>query len=126
MNKLDDVADGVRQANRLYEKFAFFQTYLMIMTAVDASRQGETNIPCRGVSSTRSPDYGETRTLRKIIEFPEHHTLNPNIGIIFVEFVQPSDVSFERCGSLGVYLHRTAQQRRQLENVTNRLLTLIR
>ncbi|MGA9509538.1 MAG: hypothetical protein WBV55_13050 [Candidatus Sulfotelmatobacter sp.] len=126
VNKLEDVTQGVRQANRLYDKFAFFQTYLMIMTAVDASRQDETNIPCRGISSTRSPDYGETGTLRKIVEFPEHDTLNPNIGIIFVEFVQPSEVSFERCGSLGFYVHRAAQPRMQLENVTNRLLTLIR
>ena len=126
LNKLEGVAEGVGKANRLYQKFMFYQTYLMVMTAVDASRQDEANIPCRGISSTRSPDYGETQTLRKIIEFPERDILNPHVGIVFVEFVQPTKVSFDRCGCLGIYVDRTAQPRTQLENVTNRLLSLIR
>jgi hypothetical protein len=125
VNKLNDVAEGVRQANRLYKKFPFFQTYLMVMTALDASLQEEANLPCRGASARRSPDYGETRTLPRIIYFPEHDALDRNIGIIFVEFVQSSGVSFAECGSLGVYVHRAAQPREQLEDVTNRLLTLI-
>ncbi len=125
VNKLNDVAEGVWQANRLYKKFPFFQTYLMVITAVDASLQQEANLLCRGASATRSPDYGETRTLPRIIYFPEHEALDRNIGIIFVELVQASGMSFVDCGGLGVYVHRTAQPREQLGDVTNRLLKLI-
>ena len=59
INKLQDVAGGVRQANKLYNgPFAFFQTYLAIITEVEASGQAERNIPNRGVRSDTTPQRG--------------------------------------------------------------------
>jgi hypothetical protein len=44
LNKLHDTREGVGQANRLYNKFGFFQSYLGIVSAIDASRQSHERI----------------------------------------------------------------------------------
>jgi hypothetical protein len=63
INKLQGVAGGVHQANKLYNgPFGFFQTYLAIITEAEASAQDDINIPNRGVSSHTTPHRGDTRT----------------------------------------------------------------
>ena len=57
INKLQKVAGGVHQANDLYNgPFGFFQTYLAIITEVEASGQEE-NIPTRGLRSHTTPHH---------------------------------------------------------------------
>lgn len=96
LNKLEDIRDGVGQANRLYNKFGFFQTYLTVLTATDAAEQNNTNIPCRGIDPSATPNYGATKTLERIIDFPERSDLQDEIGIVFFDIVQPSRISIDK------------------------------
>ena len=107
---------------RLYSRFGFFQTYLGVVTAVEASEQLDTNIPNRGVRSSSTPDFGDTKTFKRIVEFPGRDELNAAIGIIFIEIVQPSLVSIDRRATIRVCVHHP---RTQTADVTNRVETLI-
>jgi hypothetical protein len=124
INKLQDIGGGVRQANKLYRgPFAFFQTYLAIITEVAAFAQDEINIPNRGVRSHTTPQRGNagTTTFRQIVEFPGRDKLDKGIGIIFSEIVQPSFLSIDHRATVRVCVYRKAEQRDQLGSVTNRI-----
>ncbi len=124
INKLQDVAYGVSQANKLYNgPFAFHQTYLTILTEVTGAGQDGINIPNRGVRSDTSPQRGETgrTTFRQIVEFPGRDALHKGIGILFIEIVQPSRISIDRQATVRVCVYRRAERREQRTNVTNRI-----
>jgi hypothetical protein len=111
LNKLQGVADGVNQANRLYDgRFAFFQTYLTIITEVEASLQGESNIPSRGVRSHTTPERGDRQksTFRQIAEFPDRDKLHDSVGILFIEIVRPSHLSIDTQATIRVCVYRRA------------------
>jgi hypothetical protein len=124
INKLQDIGGGVHQANKLYRgPFAFFQTYLAIITEVTAFAQDEINIPNRGIRSYTTPQRGNkgTTTFRQIVEFPGRDRLDKGIGIIFIEIVQPSFLSIDHRATVRVCVYRKAEQRDQLGGVTNRI-----
>lgn len=121
LNKLEDTRKGVGQANRLYAKFGFFQTYLAVLTAVEASHQDDTNIPCRGIDASATPDYGQSKTFKRLVEFPVRDDLKPDIGIVFIEVVQPSWISIDEWVTIRVCVHHSAQQRTQTDSVTNQI-----
>ncbi len=128
VNKLQDVAGGVRQANKLYNgSAAFFQTYLAIITEVDATGQGEINIPNRGIRSDTTPQRGDTRTttFKQIVEFPGRAELHDDVGIIFIEIAQPSHLSIDKQASVRVCVYRRAERRDQLTGVTNRVIKIM-
>lgn len=125
LNKLEDTQKGVQQANRLHNKFGFFQTYLMVLTVVEASRQDNSNIPCRGIDPEVSPIYGGATTFKRIVEFPGREDLNPEIGIVFFEVVQPSRLSIDTRVTLRICVHHPAQPRTQTDGETNRIVELI-
>jgi len=124
INKLQDVAYGVCQANRLYDGcFAFHQTYLAILTEVTGAGQDEINIPNRGVRAHTSPQRGDTgrTTFRQIVEFPGRDALHKDIGILFIEIVQPSHISIDKQATVRVCIYRRAEPREQRDGVTNRI-----
>lgn len=126
MNKLEDTRIGVIQANRLHDKFGFSRTYLAVLTEVEASQQHDTNIPCRGIDSTATPDYGQTKSFKRIVEFPGRDDLKTDIGIVFIEVVQPSRISINERVTIRVCVHHPAQQRTQSDSVTNRIEMVMR
>jgi len=127
INKLQGVAGGVRQVNKLYNgPFGFFQTYLAIITEAEASAQGDINIPNRGVRSHTTPHRGDSRTtFRQIVEFPGRDELDGDVGILFVEIAQPSRVSIDRQATVRVCVYRRAARRDQLDAVTNRVMEIM-
>jgi hypothetical protein len=123
VNKLQGVAGGVHQANNLYHgPFAFFQTYLCILTEVNAS-QDERNIPNRGVRPYTTPERGDTKrtTFRQIVEFPGRDDLHTDVGIIFIEIVQPSRLSIDKQATVRVCVYCRAEKRDQPNSITNRV-----
>lgn len=116
INKLQGTARGVQQVNRLYEKFGFHQTWLAIITEVFAASQDEATIVMRGLSPG---------SLQQLIHFPDREKLRPEIGILFIEVVQPSHTSFDKRGSVLVSAHHRAVSRDQTDDVTNRLKELL-
>lgn len=129
INKLQDIAGGVRQANELYNgKHAFYQTWLAIITEVAAVGQDERNIPTRGVRSHSTPQRGDTArtTFRQIVEFPGREKLHKEIGILFIEIVQPSRRSIDAQATIRVCAYRRAATRDQRDTVTNRMMEIMR
>ena len=126
LNKLDEVGGGVRQAKKLSEKFGFFQTYLAVITAVDAANRKQMNIPCRGVSSESISNWdSSTTTFRRIVEFPRREELPAEVGIIFIEIVQPSGKALEEQGTIRICVHQVAAPRTQRVSDTNKIEALI-
>src|ERR1019366_1493040 len=123
ITKLQSIGGGVCQVKRLYNRHAFFQTYLAIITQVDATGQDERNIPSRGVRSHTTPQRGDTKTttFRQIVEFPGRAELNDDIGIVHIEIVQPSRLSIYTQATVAVCVHRRAKPREQHNEVTNRI-----
>jgi hypothetical protein len=126
LNRLTDTREGVRQANRVHNRFGFAQTYLAVLTSVEASAQEDTNVPCRGIDAAATPDFGQTKTFRRIVEFPGRDDLNSEIGIVFVEVVQPSGLSIDQRVTLRVCVHQLAQYREQSSAATNQMEMLLR
>lgn len=129
INKLNGVASGVRQANKLYKgRWGFFQTYLVIITEIDSSAEKETNIPNRGARTHTKPDNGDTQktTFRQIVEFPGCDDLNINIGILFVDVVQPSRQSFDTRATVRICRYRHSEKRDQSSTVTQNIRKLMR
>jgi hypothetical protein len=129
INKLHETLGGVIQANKLYNgRYAFYQTYFAIITEADASSGQEVvNIPNRGVRSETTPQRGDTKrtTFRQIVEFPGRDDLNQNVGIIFIEVVQPSRLSIDKQATVRICVYRRAVPREQPDDVTNRVRAIM-
>ena len=125
LHKIRDIGKGVEQANRLHRKFGFFQHYLAVVTAVEAIEQTDTNIPCRGLRSYSTDLFDDRKTHTRIVDFPGRNKLNPEIGIIFMEVVQPSRIGINARATFRICVHRPAQRRDQSQDVTNRLAALM-
>jgi hypothetical protein len=130
ITKLQHVGGGVCQGKRLYDRHTFSQTYLAIITEVDATGQDDRNIFTRGIRSYTTPQQGDTKTttLRQILEFPGRDELyvGPynDIGIVHVEVVQPSRLSIDKQATVSVCVYRRAKPREQ-SDVTNRILEIM-
>jgi hypothetical protein len=128
VNGLRHVGDCVEQANRLYRGFGFHQTYLCVITEVEASGQEPITVLNRGVRPDSVPERGDSRTttFRQIVEFPGRDDLYHRIGIVFVEVTQPSRLSINTRATVRVCVYRRAECRDQSNSVTNRVLALVR
>jgi hypothetical protein len=126
INKLEEVGRGVQQAKKLYEKFSFSQTYLAVISAIDAANRTNVNVPCNGITSESIPNWDtSTTTFRNIVQFPRREELPPDIGIIFIELVQTSGRRFEEQGTLRLCMHHPATPRRQRTADTRKIEKLM-
>jgi len=125
MNKLPDTVLAVQQANKLYEKCGFRETYLALLVAIDSYKQLDSNIPCRGLRPNSTHDFGETKTQRAILNFPGREDLNTKIGIIFIEVVQPSGKPLDEMATVRVLIFHPATPRFQRARATSQMTSLI-
>jgi len=125
VRKIRNIARGVQQANSRYEKFGFFEHYLAIITAVDASNQHDSNIPNRGLHSDSRSLYDDGKTLTRIVDFPGRDDLKPDVGIVFMEVVQPSRLGVDIRGTFRICVHHRARHRDQAPDITNRVAALM-
>jgi hypothetical protein len=124
INKLDAVVKGVYQVNVLYNgQFAFFLTYLCIISEVVAASQDPWNFPNRGVRPHTTPRQGDTKrtTFRQIVEFPGREKLHEDIGIIHLEIAQPSGLGIDKQANVRACAYRRPKRREQVDRVTNRV-----
>ncbi|HEU0055163.1 MAG TPA: hypothetical protein VFQ39_18380, partial [Longimicrobium sp.] len=114
VTKLQGIAGGVDQAKALAE-MGFGQVYLPIIVVVDGrsdALQGD-NFFNRG--TTRD-------TSEKIIEFSGWSALRPDVGILYIEVVQPVDRSILETGVIGLAIAKPAEIREQPSDTTARLV----
>lgn len=119
VNKIDGIAEGVVQANQL-RRHGFFRTFLCIITAVDAARQNHWNVPNRGIDP-KTTSFDERATFKRIVEFPDREALHPEIGIIFLEIVQPTGRSIKDLVTIRICIHGAATPQDQPAELTNRI-----
>lgn len=60
-------------------------------------------------------------TFKRIYEFPQRESLCDDVGIVFVEIVQPTGKSFKRMVNIGVCVDRGAGVLSQPTRLTNRI-----
>src|SRR5215475_778959 len=83
LNKIEEVATGVKQANALRE-FGFYQTYLCVIAVVDAATQQHMNVLNRGIDSEATCNYSEERTFSRLISSSAIEPWSHKVPLSFV------------------------------------------
>lgn len=112
INKLPDIKDAVLQVNKQRDTFGFYKNYLMVIVKAYGRKRAESNILFRG------PSQG---TLKQIYEFPYRGRLHDDVGIIFLEIVQPTGKSFNRMAQINICVDKGAATLSQPSRLTNRV-----
>ncbi len=99
LNKLHGFKKGVRQAN-LLARIGFSQVYLFVLVVADSREQNAGRVSYDGPNS-----YLGTLVERAI----SASKLNPRVGLMHYEFVQPMDHAPLGVGALGAYGARLVQ-----------------
>jgi hypothetical protein len=111
VNKIAGIADGVKQANAL-KNLGFYKTYLALLIVVDGQRRRNYNVFFRGSTS---------ETFQQVYHFPDRERLHKDIGILFIEIIQPTSKGLERMVDVAIALDRPAESGRQPLNLTNKI-----
>jgi hypothetical protein len=124
VNKLGDIEGGVNQAKALRE-LGFYQTYFGILTVVDAAEQTHWNVPNRGIDPTTASNYTGTKTFKSIVEFPRREELRQDIGILFIELVQPTRRALRDLFTVRICVHRHSMPQSPRNNTNNRVVAYL-
>ena len=105
----------------------FFQTYLAIITEVEASGQAERiPEPRRPFRHDAAAGGHQHDHLPANCGIPRPRRLTDDVGILFIEIVQPSRLSIDRQATVRVCVYRRAERRDQHDTVTNRIREIMR
>jgi len=115
-NKVEGLGRGVSQANALAD-LGFHKCYLVVVIQVDGRTRTGLNVLSRGVNP---------QTMRQVYEFPLREGLTDDVGVAFVEVVQPSPRAYSRMAKIGICVDRRARPREQRQDITNRVRALLR
>lgn len=111
LNKVHDIKDGVSQTKGLLE-MGFYQTYLAVIIVSDGRNIILNNYVFRGISR---------ECFQEVYDFQDRENLNDRVGLIFIEIVQPTSVSVNNTGVIGVCIDREAIKQEQSKDLTERL-----
>lgn len=117
VKKLGRIPDLVEQSYRQRNTYGFHRNYLAILIKVDGRKKMKYNSLFRGPN----PD-----TFQSIYEFPDREKVHKDVGIIFIEIVQPTGKSFELNVDIGVCVDVEAARLEQNDSLTNRIQELMR
>lgn len=117
VNKIPDIKEAVLQANKQRDKLGFYKNYLVIIIKAYGRKRTGSNVLFRGPTS---------ETLKRIYEFPQRESLHDDVGIVFIEIVQPTGKSFNKMVQVGVCLDKEAAVLNQTPNLTNRVREYMR
>ena len=115
INKINDIIEGIKQANSLH-KMGFHNTYLGIIVEIDGRNKVSCNTISRGFSNN---------TYIRIYNFPQRERLKKEVGIIFIEIIQPTENSIDDTCMVGICIDREAKNINQPSNLTNRIINLL-
>ncbi|MFO1076690.1 MAG: hypothetical protein U1E73_03080 [Planctomycetota bacterium] len=115
VNKIPSLGRGVVQANGL-AGLGFHRCFLMVIVEADGRTRTEFGHPFRGATH---------ETFRQIYDFPQRESLHEDVGVVFVEVVQPSGRSIDELAYVAVCVDRDAKPREQSPRVTSRIRSLL-
>jgi hypothetical protein len=107
----------VQQANLQRSKYGFYRNYLAILIKVDGRKKTEFDPLIRGTSP---------ETFQTIYEFPDRERVHKDVGIVFIEIVQPTGKSYDDQLILCICVDTEASRLSQTPNLTNRVEELMR
>ena len=128
VHKVEKIGKGVSQANALRE-LGFYETYLAVVTVVDGRARVGYNALSRGIGdSTHDTHLGAHthKTLKRIYEFPRREDLHDDIGIVFVEVIQPTGKSIDEKFGVCVCVDKRATLQGQSDRRTNQVREYVR
>jgi hypothetical protein len=108
VNKIYDIRDGIGQTKGLLE-IGFHQVYLVIIIVSDGRNIKWNNYIFRGISGEQ---------FQQVYDFPDRENLNENIGLIFIEIVQPTGLSIDKTGVIGICIDKSSQKQEQSKILT--------
>lgn len=117
VKKLCRISDLVEQANRQRNKYGFYRNYLAILIKVDGRKKLKYNPLFRGTNP---------ETFQTIYEFPDRENVHKDVGIVFIEIVQPTGKSFDEYVAVRVCIETEATRLNQSPNLTNRVEELMK
>ena len=117
VKRLGRIPDLVEQANRQRSKFGFHRNYLAILIKVDGRKKLDVDPLIRGASP---------ETFQTIYEFPDRESVHKDVGIVFIEIVQPTGKSFDDYVMVGICVETEAARLSQTSELTKRVEELMR
>jgi len=114
VNKIENIGIGVKQANGLAE-MGFYRCFLAVIVVVDGRERREYNVLSRSMSDP---------TFQRIYEFPLREDLHPDVGIVFVEIIQPTGRWIGEMAQVGVSVDLQAEHREQSLSLTSRIIDI--
>lgn len=112
IRKLGDIKDVVLQANKQRKRYGFHQNYLAIIIQSFVARRYSSDVILRGIAP---------ESLKRIYEFNYRDKVHDDIGIIFIEIMQPTWQGVDRMARVGVCVDRKAELLSQPDRLTNRI-----
>lgn len=116
VTKLNGLEKGVREANKLF-KLGFSKTYLAVLIVVDGRYRKEFGMLSRGATGQQ---------FKSVYQFSNLTELHHSAGLTFIEVVQPSTLSIDEMGYVGVAGEKRAIPVDQREQITNKIMSLQR
>lgn len=113
-NKVNAIGDGVAQANAVLN-LGFHRTYLAVLTVVDGRLRKECNTLFRGSTN---------ETFKRVYEFPQRDKLHKDIGIMFLELIQPTGKDIDRMAAVAIAVDRPPKPREQPVSLNNKISLL--
>lgn len=112
VNKLPDIRVAVLQANKQREKLGFYKNYLAVIVKAYGRKRQRNNVLFRGPTQN---------TFQQIYEFPQRESLHPDVGIIFIQIIQPTGKSYNSMVEVAVCVDQEASPLVQSARLTNRV-----
>lgn len=116
VNKIADLGRGVAQANGLAD-MGFHRSFLMVIVQTDGRTRRDLGQIFRGRTE---------QTFATIYEFPQRESLNEDVGVVFVDVVQPTGRAIGDMAYVGVCVDRPARPREQSDGLTSRVRECLR
>ena len=115
INKLPDIKKAVVQVNKQRENLGFYRNYLLIVGQIFGRKFTNENTLFR---------KARPETQQRIYEFPQRESLHEDVGIIFIEIIQPTGKSYKKQVNICICLDKESARLEQTASLTNRIKEL--
>ena len=112
VNKMQEIGEGIRQANGL-QSMGFHQSYLLLLIVVNARlKVANGNIFFK---------YENQKETSEIYEVPMDSSLHNDVGVAYIEIIQPTGKAINEMGHVGICIDKRAMQLEQPSHLSKRI-----
>ena len=115
VNKLKEIEKGIKQANGL-QSMGFWKSYLLLLIVIDARLKNGSNVIFK---------YGQHSETSSVYEVPMNASLNRDVGVAYIEIVQPTGKDINKMALVGICIDKRAQELQQGASLTERVRTYL-